>query len=879
MKPEDVCVGTGSRYSPSPRTLSEPCARYDVLSLYDALTTRWAEDQHFTCYQLVLHQDGQAVPYPYWPRLNNGLLSDIRLAKPPSDVQNTILALDYDLPAKREWAEGEPDQFFEYLATFRDQAWNVPATWTAAYSTQHGVRLIYVLTKPLKPEKVPGKVAGLIRDFVNVTGLVFDKACKDWTRLFRLPQVIRDGVPTWEQPYYRCYWQPLTLDPDTIAEAEPDRRFDPHAAGLVDLDVPTPEECRATLYEFSQANGREVMTPWYKVARARLRGRESLEMIEGRLIVPEGSRDNTLTRAIGQVCGLLVEVEDVSAVKIYALFDDLASQLAPDHGTPDWRFSIWSKVKRFFGKELADLNDRKALEADKEKKKENLTASLIDGVRQWCHDPAVQADDNYAWWWIRSHAIVASKKAFYVLRPNGHYDSMGVPAHLLTARIRELGMDQLIPLTEPTLNGGVKDVQLGSLVKSYVTVVSSIEGAIDIPETQLINPGTPSAKLVFRMFQRKTDLEPQYSAAVDEWLRSWCQTENDYHRLNAWIGHALNFEEGPICALSLFGPPGCGKKMLSVGLAECINTESFASGREFETQYGGALLRTPFVFLNEGLPANVRNFADMFRRMVGGDPIEVNAKFQDPITIRNPIRMVISANNMEALMGLVGHNDLTLEDQKALSQRILHLNIAPKAGLYLERRGGLKYTGSWPNRWIRGDAGAASDYVVARHFLWLYEKRPKIAAGSRMLVEGSMNGDLMRLMSLRSGSTSIIVEALVHMIERDRSMDGCIIFPDKKEVFVTASAVMNFVHQHLYSRMGKVIHIRNVSNALRGLCSYGGERSMVNNVRARWYSLDLYKLYEEAIDMGYKCSVLFKMLYLEKEHQSTIDWRADGAKN
>lgn len=853
MDPATILVGTGERFDKSPAHLGADCSKYTCTQLYTALAHRWSTDQFLTLYQ-VWHENGTLA---YWPRLNMANVREIRERN--CHVYQVGIALDFDLPGKRTWEGDEPDQMYQRLMSYAGQEWSVPADWTACYTTEHGFRLIYALSHTLRPESVNAKIAGLIRDF-QVVGLNFDEACKDWTRLFRLPCVTRDGLPTWTQHYFRFWWQNKTLNPDTIADGEVERRFNAVSYGILDEQMPTPEESRDRLYMASPSTGQDIQTPWYREARRRLQGREVLKYIDGNFSLVQGTRNNSLAKLIGQACSVLIEVPEVSAPNIFALIDDQVQQLSTESGELEWRHTAWGMVCRFLGQELAQLNDRKALAAQAQAAKDgelvDVQNSMVHGLREWCQEEEIHQDEHAALEWARQHAIVCAKN-YYVLKPNGHYDSMGVSLTHLPARIRALGMDLFIPTREPTVSGGMKDVTPGALVNRHGTIVSQIEGAVDVPETQLINPGTSEAKLVFRMYQRKTDLKPAWSRHVEQWLRSWCMVDEDYERLTAWIGHALNFEGGPICALSLSGPPGAGKKLLAQGLAEAITTERFATGAEFETNYGSALLRTGFVVLNEGLPSNVRNFADIFRRMVGGDPIEINPKYQDPVVVRNPVRMILMANNLESVVGLVGQQELTEEDQKALVQRILHLNISPRAADYLTGLGGLAYTGAEHARWIRGDAGAASDYIVARHFLYLYENRPAVPKGARMLVEGAMDGDLVRLMSLRSGDTSVVVEALVRLIERNTSSTGILIDHHLRMVKVSSAIVLDYIHDHLYTRMRGTIHIRAIANALKTL-AVGPQEKVAGH--GRMYTLNLRKLYDESVDHGYKCSVLFGLV-------------------
>jgi len=124
------------------------------------------------------------------------------------------------------------------------------------------------------------------------------------------------------------------------------------------------------------------------------------------------------------------------------------------------------------------------------------------------------------------------------------------------------------------------------------------------------------------MYQRNEFLTPHKSEAVDGWLRAFFGSH--YERAEKWIQYALAFEEGPICALSIKAPAGIGKKMLTEGLAECLVHPYLATGHDMCGKENGALLKTPFLVVNEGLPSIRDNApADVFKELTAGDPIRV----------------------------------------------------------------------------------------------------------------------------------------------------------------------------------------------------------------------------------------------------------------
>ena len=179
---------------------------------------------------------------------------------------------------------------------------------------------------------------------------------------------------------------------------------------------------------------------------------------------------------------------------------------------------------------------------------------------------------------------------------------------------------------------------------------------------------------------------------MDSWLQQLCKDEEPYNRLCLWIGHSLNFEGGPICALSLSGPPGCGKKMLVWGLAECITTKTVADSKEFG-RFASEILRTPFLIVNEGFHKTSGGMdpADTFRTYTGGDPIFVERKFQRPIRMQSPLRVIITANNLSVLKTLTSNRDLSPDDRDALAQRLFQVEVPAAASAWIRRLGSVGY--------------------------------------------------------------------------------------------------------------------------------------------------------------------------------------------
>ncbi len=168
--------------SGSPENTRKILPRFEVLSLRTALVRCWPVDAHLVTY--VLSRDG--VPLGWQPRITKASLPWIR--EQGFTVLHHCFLADLDNPDHGEWTPA--------LRAAFEHGWDtVPSLRTAGvYLSRRGWRAIQPLDAPLTSEEYEPShrqwMANLMRDT-----LVPDQGCKDWTRLFRLPHVLRDGLP------------------------------------------------------------------------------------------------------------------------------------------------------------------------------------------------------------------------------------------------------------------------------------------------------------------------------------------------------------------------------------------------------------------------------------------------------------------------------------------------------------------------------------------------------------------------------------------------------------------------------------------------------------------------------------------------------------
>jgi hypothetical protein len=229
---------------------------FPVMSFVDAMAQDHPTDAHVTCY---MTETESGEPPAAMPRLTKPFVAGLdrlraeeqrRLKEgtlPPeraaitriTRIIGTMLALDFDLPDHVTWTDAYRDTV-QAKITGATQKWPLLSTPTVFYATSGGFRLVWALDRPV-PVQGQGGLEDLLYGLVaeaHMAGLTVDTACKDWTRLFRLPRVVRaDKSPaeaqTWSQPYYAQSWGHISFTerhprpPDGLVQMFGPERFRP----------------------------------------------------------------------------------------------------------------------------------------------------------------------------------------------------------------------------------------------------------------------------------------------------------------------------------------------------------------------------------------------------------------------------------------------------------------------------------------------------------------------------------------------------------------------------------------------------------------------------------------------------------------------------
>lgn len=844
------------KYVSGCNNLGDKATPLHPLPLEQALCTNYLTDAHFFTYHAV--NTGAAL----WPRMNKPLLAKLRAAG--AEAMTQCMVFDIDNPGHTKWQDYCPvDGWLNWFHTqFLPAAPPWAASYCSLYTTRSGVRIVYALDRPIPVDDAENKHRWMVRMLVSA-GLPVDKGCSDWTRCFRLPYVRRDGQPTTMDPSLRFFanWA-ARIDVTLLGEitrAEADTYV--REIRQFDQPIPTREEAMSLLKEYSLQTGRQIAAAWVKAAKKKLVGRECYDALFNQgVLASEGQRDTTLHKYVGQVISLLFGQDKISPLHIYALFMEALDGLEPDQGTPDWHVKCWDHIGRIWSREEAKQDLEVQQQAEDLDTQQGLIERVIGGMQRWCKHPDLFRDKATAQQFALRHLIATVGQCHHVMTPDGKYDELSITTSSLIARIRILRMNGVIDTQRDSDNGGVSDVDARTILNAHSCVCRAIVAKPNVEGGYIDRIDTGDAELVLPTYQRNPDLVPEYSPHVDQWLKKFFGPY--YFEGCEWIAWALAFDEGPICGLSIVGDPGIGKKLLTIGLSECLRIPALASAQDLVGDYQYGLMQSPFLIINEGWPKVKGGMhpADAFRCLVDGQPLMANRKFLAPVRVFNPPRIIFTANNTAVVSLLGDDRDLSPEDREALAIRLKHMHLNDEAAHWLRQLGGYAYTGKMGARWIAGDSGEPSDFIVARHFLWLHSIRGERERGRRFLVDGNANEDLMYEFRVGTGSNPLVIESILRMLEH--SGPNWRLPHQAGRIWATSSMVLDYFRANLAATANQRLTQNQVTNAFKSLCisDPGKGSTTIGDIKARWWELDPDLLLSVARRDGRRSQVLDKIV-------------------
>lgn len=762
-----------------------------------------------------------------------------------------------------------------------------------AYTTRGGFRFLWALYTPIPVDESEQRRATFLR--ATLPGADLNTA--DWSRLWRVPNATRDGQHQHIQPWF-SFLSDYARPPVTPANYPPHKPVTPPKKAGIQTNSPQPtlEECSDLLEALYAPQNQRLEAE----LRRRSNGRHPLHPVawQNQPIAPPNGpgRRSSIHSLAGQAASMWAPLQpQVTPQLVYALLHIAAYQLEPDtdpKGPQDWPSELWAALTKYWATEPVPTSASSASSASIPSltdtilgRQSNLLSQMVRGVRQWGM-PDFPVDFDAQSLYVQRHMLLVpkgGKPEVYLLRPDGYYDPRPLAPGSLIPRIRQLGLTEIIPIT--TAEG--KPVPYDHLLRFYATPFGRKRMQVGI-----IGPhGQPGGTLSqephedeptfhVSLFSRRTDLEPHFDPDVDEWLKAFAGPR--YAQLQAWIAYALAPEEGPICALAASGAPGAGKQMLVRGITECMTPEGlYADGQAFG-KYNAQLMETPFLVIDEGLPAGIpaEDRANRFRSMVDGSTQTVEAKYENRFQIDVPVRIIFTSNNTSFVDALAGKRELTDDDAEAIAVRTLLITVPREAAEHLRARGGIAYTKGW----VAGSGKATPSHRrVAGHFLYLHARRYELAPpGSRFLVEGEQTDQqVLRQLQSRTDVAEQVLEALLQLVEKHPSrpqLPGVICRaaetaspkggpPGRAGFFVSTQAVLEELRRQAQRTPGMKLPSQKTVTATVRRWSLRMSCLIRSKDTTRYCDLDLHALLREALEAGRPADVLASLIegtYQEK---------------
>lgn len=301
--------------------------------------------------------------------------------------------------------------------------------------------------------------------------------------------------------------------------------------------------------------------------------------------------------------------------------------------------------------------------------------------------------------------------------------------------------------------------------------------------------------------------EPVYDERVDRWLG--LVAGDQQAKVKDWIASSSRLDR-PTAILFVVGRDSIGKQMLMSALAWPFGGHAVSYDNIAGSNFNSALLNCPFVHVDERVNVHGKHHSGKLRSLISEDRHTLTAKFKAPSTLLGCPRVVVTANNADALQI---RESLNKADHRAIGRRILVATASPLAADYLESLGGRDGTHDWLH-----DGEEAGR--VPKHFAWLAANRT-VTPGSRFLVEGDPDA-WMASMHTRQGPEWEVLLMVVHALMQPASPPGRDpdvpygVFVNKDAVWVNANDLTN-AQQFLGRPAGKAFTATTIIGALKTL--------------------------------------------------------------
>ncbi len=566
------------------------------------------------------------------------------------------------------------------------------------YGTRGGYRLVYRLAEPL-PVSVASSYITQFYAHLRNGGVPVDPECVErWNTLFRLPRVTRDGEPL------KAFVDLSRLSPLKWAAPLPLKNHIP-AKNSIHNHRERPELNPLTdLGWATLANCGDIL------------GAKLEKLRDGKPIASKGSRQSTMFKVGAAIIGKL-ELNDPEFV-YQALAPSVVA--AGREGSKVTLDELWDRCCYLVE---VDKAKRKSREEIKEIVASAQPPIVYHGSSYYIHDTAGKTYRSPVPGAAICQALEQHCKIPGLETRTHNQKPRTVPEYLA-----EYGRQAVDVIVEMGRKNGeyLADLNGGTLIDGCCI---------------------PAA------------VTPEKNEDVAAWLKHF---GGEYHeKLLDWIATVSQLDR-PTCALYIEGKPGTGKGLFASGIASLWGAGA-TSYADATGKFNSALTRNPVVLVDEMSQAfdGGDGFSAGFRTLIGESSRQLRRKNMPSATIRGCPRLIIAANNANALKLT---ENLGRDDLLAIAERILHFKTDDTARDFLDFMGGREFTKNWVLD-ERGRPGA-----IAKHAKWLAQNRT-VKTGSRFLVQGEI-ADWHRDLMGNSGLQGASLAALAHHIDRERPVEG-----------------------------------------------------------------------------------------------------------
>ena len=438
-----------------------------------------------------------------------------------------------------------------------------------------------------------------------------------------------------------------------------------------------------------------------------------------------GDRNNALTRAVGVILGTWTALDKPPHPEIpfQILYHSVANDktVGGDGGLPPTLAELWSICCRLTDSERPKWQGKRdiyaGLQAIQQRQLEDKKEEALPALEATAKKMQVAVEQ------LESQVVLLDVGGnFWVLDPEikGYHGPLK-PQALLRYIDKFAGV--LIP-PDGLYTPARKMKQVQEIIRDFGQQVKRIwfDSHVDVPTYN------PRDGALVRPAWKRRELTPCFNLYIDQWLQALAG--ENYETLLDWLA-SLPLVGYPTAALYLHGPTGVGKTLFIEGLAK-LWVDPPVPFRHAVADFNSALLGSPLVFVEEGLGSDTDSLR--FRDLLTAEVHDVRIKFEAPGELRGHVRMIVAANNPNALRI---KDNLTHSDREAISRRILWLDGSVDAVHYLTGIGGRRITADW-----------VGGFGLARHVLAVSAER---AGGvyermDRLLVPGNQSSSKTRML-------------------------------------------------------------------------------------------------------------------------------------